>query len=114
MRDTPAFALELIGRIDVDGDALFTIELQGQTVAVVFPSVRQLVSFARLYNVAGSHLRMTQIPSLLKKSDLSLELRVKDAVIGRANGSMKGNWIAKILRLGPVQIDVLALLKSLR
>ena len=112
MRSFPA--LDLTGEIRVEGDAHFTIELEGRTMAIVHPSIRQLVYFARNHRIIVNQLRITQLQSLLNMSDVMLELRVKDAVVGRMNGSMKGNWLAKLMRLGPIQIDFLGLLKSLR
>lgn len=107
-------ALDLTGEIRVEGDAHFTIELEGRTMAIVHPSVRQLVHFARNHHTIVNGFRIAQLQSLLKIFDLMLELRVRHVVVGRINGSMKGNWLAKLMGLGPVQIDFLALLKSLR
>jgi hypothetical protein len=108
--------VDAIGLLTVVDPSRRTIAVaaRGSTVEIGFPDLASALEAYRAFSRqagAGRWLRLLQRE--LRRTDLSLEFRVRGAQVARLSGDTRGSLAGRVLRLGGTELRLGGVLRAL-
>jgi len=112
--------IDVVGGVELGSPGGIGLQLAaaGSEISVIVRSVPDLIRLGREIPRRDQRGRLFErLQNISRTSDLSFHCRVGNRSVGRLAADTRGTWLARLLRIGPVEIrfrDLLAASVSLR
>jgi len=107
--------VDVVGGIELGSPGGIDLQLAaaGSEISVIVHSVPDMIRLGREAPRRGTRAQLFErLQKLSRSSGLSFRVRVGQRSVGRLDSSSRGSWLARLLRMGPVDISLRDLLAA--